>query len=79
MFNKENAKILVADDSEDNRLILERRLKQDGYKNIVMADGGQAALESMQKTDFDLILLDYMMPDVSGLDVLKKIKMQRRG
>jgi CheY-like chemotaxis protein len=74
MFNKENAKILVADDSEDNRLILERRLKQDGYKNIVMADGGQSALESMQKTDFDLILLDYMMPDVSGLDVLKKIK-----
>ena len=74
MINKEDANILIVDDIEDNRFTLERRLKRDNYKNIYCVDGGQAALDEIQKVNFDLILLDLMMPDISGLDVLKKIK-----
>ena len=74
MINKEDAKILIVDDIEDNRFTLERRLKRDNYKNIYSVDGGQAALDEVKKVDFDLILLDLMMPDISGLDVLKNLK-----
>ena len=74
MINKEDANILIVDDIEDNRFTLERRLKRDNYKNIYSVDGGQAALDQVKKIDFDLILLDLMMPDISGLDVLKSLK-----
>ncbi len=74
MINKEDANILIVDDIEDNRFTLERRLKRDNYKNIYCVDGGQAALDEVKKIDFDLILLDLMMPNVSGLDVLKNLK-----
>ena len=74
MINKEDANILIVDDIEDNRFTLERRLKRDNYKNIYSVDGGQAALDEVKKIDFDLILLDLMMPDISGLDVLKSLK-----
>tara|TARA_B100000676_G_C18074715_1_gene846810 strand:- start:138 stop:1178 length:1041 start_codon:yes stop_codon:yes gene_type:complete len=68
------SKILVVDDIEANRYTLERRLKRDGFTNITLADGGGAGLELVNSEDFDLILLDLMMPDISGLDVLKTIK-----
>ena len=74
MINKEDANILIVDDIEDNRYTLERRLKRDGYKNIFVAEGGRSALGMVAEHKFDLILLDLMMPDVSGLDVLKYLK-----
>ena len=74
MINKEDANILIVDDIEDNRYTLERRLKRDGYKNIFLAEGGKTALDMATKNKFDLILLDLMMPDMSGLEVLKYLK-----
>ena len=74
MINKEDANILIVDDIEDNRYTLERRLKRDGYKNIFSAEGGKVALDMASKNRFDLILLDLMMPDMSGLEVLKHLK-----
>ena len=74
MINKEDANILIVDDIEDNRFTLERRLKRDSYKNIFSVDGGNAAIDEVKKINFDLILLDLMMPDISGLDVLKYLK-----
>ena len=68
------SEILVVDDIEDNRYTLERRLKRDGYENITLVDGGAAALELISERQFDLILLDLMMPEISGLDVLKNLK-----
>ena len=53
---------------------LERRLKRDGYNNIFLAEGGKTALEKAAENKFDLILLDLMMPDMSGLEVLKHLK-----
>ena len=74
MINKEDANILIVDDIEDNRYTLERRLKRDGYKNIFSAEGGKVAIDMASKNRFDLILLDLMMPDMSGLEVLKHLK-----
>ena len=68
------SEILVVDDIEDNRYTLERRLKRDGYENITLVDGGAAALELINERQFDLVLLDLMMPEISGLDVLKNLK-----
>ncbi len=58
------SEILVVDDIEDNRYTLERRLKRDGYENITLVDGGAAALELISERQFDLILLDLMMPEI---------------
>ena len=68
------AKILIVDDIDDNLYTLERRLKKDGYQDIEKASGGNEALKLVEEKSFDLILLDLMMPDISGLEVLKKLK-----
>ena len=69
-----DAKILIVDDIDDNLYTLERRLNRDGYNDIVKASGGNEALTLVEANKFDLVLLDLMMPDVSGLEVLKKLK-----
>ncbi len=65
--------ILVVDDMETNRTLLSRRLSRDGHR-VATAEGGRRALELMAAEDFDLILLDLMMPDMNGFDVLAKLK-----
>ena len=67
-------KILVVDDIEANRFTLQRRLERDGFTNLTLAEGGQSCLDLVNSNEFDLILLDLMMPDISGLDVLKTLK-----
>jgi len=66
-------KLLVVDDNELNRDMLSRRLKSRGYE-VVTAEDGQGALDLVKSQRFDLILLDIMMPVLSGLDVLKVIR-----
>jgi CheY-like chemotaxis protein len=62
--------ILLVDDSSTNNLLLESALK--GLKlNIVTAVSGEAAMHLLKKRDFDLILLDVMMPGMSGYEVLE--------
>jgi adenylate cyclase len=65
--------LLVVDDNELNRDMLSRRLKSRGYE-VVTAEDGQRALDLVKSQRFDLILLDIMMPVLSGLDVLKVIR-----
>ena len=67
-------KILVVDDIEANRFTLQRRLERDGFTNLTLAEGGQSCLDLVNSNEFDLILLNLMMPDISGLDVLKTLK-----
>jgi adenylate cyclase len=67
------AVILVVDDSEDNRDMLARRLRRQGYK-VLTADGGRAALTVLTDTLVDLVLLDVMMPDLDGYAVLERLK-----
>lgn len=65
--------ILVVDDNEMNRDMLSRRLKRLGHATMV-AEDGQKALEAIQENDFDLVLLDIMMPNLNGYDTLEQIK-----
>ncbi|WP_217357287.1 adenylate/guanylate cyclase domain-containing protein [Ruegeria atlantica] len=65
--------ILVVDDVEANRDLLARRLERDGHR-VWSADGGYTALEIMSRHPFDLVLLDLMMPDINGFDVLARLK-----
>lgn len=65
--------ILVVDDNEMNRDMLSRRLQRQKY-NVVVAEDGVRALEMMEEADFDLVLLDIMMPRLNGYQVLEKVK-----
>jgi adenylate cyclase len=65
--------VLVVDDNPANRDVLERRLKRDGHKVVAVASGS-AALEHAAVSEFDLILLDLIMPEMSGLEVLRRLK-----
>ena len=65
--------ILVADDQASNRELLEELLTAQGFKVISVPDGA-AALQELAKTQIDLVLLDVMMPHLSGFEVCEKIK-----
>lgn len=67
------ARILVTDDSEINTKIVERILKNENFE-IVTALCGKEALEKISKVSFDLILLDIVMPDMSGFEVCEKMR-----
>ena len=66
-------KLLVVDDNEMNRDMLSRRLSRRGH-TVVMAENGQKALELIEQQSFDVVLLDIMMPGISGIEVLETIR-----
>lgn len=66
-------KILVVDDELSNRKILEQELTYKGYA-VETANGGSEALKKVESSRPDLLILDYMMPDLSGLEVLKELR-----
>jgi signal transduction histidine kinase/DNA-binding response OmpR family regulator/putative methionine-R-sulfoxide reductase with GAF domain len=72
------AALLVVDDIEDNRFALSRRLARQGYLNVTTAADGQQALELLNSKPFDLVLLDIMMPNVNGYEVLAAMKADER-
>jgi adenylate cyclase len=65
--------VLVVDDNEVNRDLLSRRLQRHGHQIEVAYDGRQA-LEKMRQQAFDLVLLDIMMPEMNGYEVLEYLK-----
>lgn len=67
------ATVLVVDDAEANRELLSRRLSREGHRVVVACDGNEA-LELVRQQNFDLILLDIMMPNVDGYQVLETLK-----
>jgi DNA-binding response OmpR family regulator len=66
--------ILVVDDNEDNRYTLERRLRREGFAAITCVEDGEKALAALESEPYDLVLLDIMMPGLSGYEVLERIK-----
>ena len=68
-----NSKILIVDDIPKNIQMAMNILKNEGYK-MFYAKNGQMALDLVVEHDFDLILLDIMMPDISGFDVCTELK-----
>lgn len=69
----EPARILIVDDNEMNRDMLARRLERDGHE-VVLAENGPQALECLITHPIDLMLLDIMMPQMSGYEVLERVK-----
>jgi sigma-B regulation protein RsbU (phosphoserine phosphatase) len=68
------AKILIVDDVKRNHDAVNLILKSGGYNNIFNAKTGKEALDSIIKVKPDIILLDLLLPDISGLDICKGIK-----
>jgi diguanylate cyclase (GGDEF)-like protein len=69
-------RLLIVDDISDNRDILMRRFERRGF-DVVEADSGLVAIELIEKSSFDLVLLDVMMPGIDGLETLKRIRSRR--
>ena len=65
--------MLVVDDVEDNRELLCRGIRKFGHE-VTTAEDGRRALELLAEQHFDLVLLDIMMPNVNGYDVLAAMK-----
>ncbi len=68
--------ILIVDDSTTNQVLLEALLQEEGYETIT-AFGAKEAFKIIEKTKPKLILLDLLMPEISGFDFLKKISTQK--
>jgi len=66
--------ILIVDDNEDNRYTLQTLLEADGHQRIASASGGNEAIELIENQKINLVLLDMMMPDLAGDEVLRIIK-----
>lgn len=67
------ARLLIVDDIADNRAVLARRFVKRGFE-IVEADCGKEALRLVHERQFDVVLLDVMMPDIDGMAVLRQIR-----
>jgi adenylate cyclase len=66
--------ILIVDDNEDNRYTLQLLLESEGHERITSASGGNEALDLIKNQRFSLVLLDLMMPDLNGDEVLRTLK-----
>jgi two-component system, OmpR family, phosphate regulon response regulator PhoB len=67
-----SAKVLVVEDERDVRDLITLHVKREGYEVDAVETGGQA-LQSIQKKTYDLVVLDWMLPEVSGLEICKKL------
>ncbi len=65
--------LLVVDDDEANRDMLSRRLERKGFA-VAVAEDGNRAIEMVRERSFDLVLLDVLMPGLSGLEVLRELR-----
>lgn len=69
-----NMEVLIVDDFATMRRILKNILKQIGFTNISEADDGKSALNMLKKQKFDLVLCDWNMPEMPGIELLKLVR-----
>jgi two-component system chemotaxis response regulator CheY len=69
-----NMRVLIVDDFATMRRIIKNILTQLGYKNTLEADDGTTALEVLKKEKVDLIISDWNMPKMTGLELLKTVR-----
>lgn len=70
--------ILVVDDNENNRFVLIQHLRRLGFRRFSEAGEGQAALDAIRDRRPDLVLLDVIMPDIDGIQVLEALRREGR-
>ncbi|HEV8190888.1 MAG TPA: response regulator [Ktedonobacterales bacterium] len=73
MASEQSGHILVVDDNRVNRLTLARSLEQQGH-TVSLAENGKQALDMVRAESFDVALLDILMPEMDGFQVLERIK-----
>ena len=73
MFTEENTSILIVDDEASVRNVLTQVLEDDGYKTKEAARG-EEALECLKKEHFSLVITDIVMPGITGIELLEKIR-----
>ena len=66
-------KILLVDDDRMNGILLQKRLQKREFE-CDYVESGQACFDSLKSNQYGLVLLDIMMPNISGIDVLKKVR-----
>ena len=66
-------KILVVEDDPIQAMILEKILIQAGY-SVVVAENGAVALQCLEKETFNIIVTDWMMPCMDGIELIKKVR-----
>ena len=71
-MSSEAPRILLVDDEESIRTLLTYPLRKDGYE-VVVARTGQEALDRFGEGQFDLVVLDVMLPETDGFDVCKQL------
>lgn len=69
-------KILIVEDEENMVLFIQMELKYEGY-NVDVASDGRKAVELALKNNYDLILLDLMLPGINGLEVCRRIRKEK--
>jgi diguanylate cyclase (GGDEF)-like protein len=69
-------RVLIVDDVSDNRAVLTRRFERRGFE-VVEADNGLLAINLIARQEFDVVLLDVMMPGIDGIETLKRIRAQK--
>ncbi len=74
MVMNPDIKILIVDDMPSVRKILTRVLKQLGFNNLIEADDGKSAWSILETHQVDLIIADWLMPKMNGLELLIKIR-----
>jgi two-component system chemotaxis response regulator CheY len=74
MAYDKNMRVLVVDDFSTMRKIIKNILRQIGFTNIVEADDGSTAWETLNKDNIDFIVSDWNMPIMSGIELLRKVR-----
>ena len=69
---------MMVDDEPTTLAVIRSFLKEDGYEDFILVDDASQALEVLKEQRPDLLLLDLMMPAVSGFDILKAVRGSRK-
>ncbi len=78
MTIQSNTRVLVVDDFATMRRIIRNLLKELGFSNVDEAEDGVNALQKLKAEQFDFVVSDWNMPNMSGLDLLKSIRADER-
>jgi two-component system chemotaxis response regulator CheY len=73
-MNEKNIKVLIVDDFATMRKVIRNLLKQVGYEDIVEAEDGVMALKALKAQKIDVIVSDWNMPNMTGLELLKAVR-----
>lgn len=76
-INQNRISVLIVEDEDAFRMVLKEVLSAEGTYDVTACDSGESALEHLQRQQFDVVLLDYKMPGMSGLNVLQWMHEQK--